>query len=201
MCATVKGCFLWLMVIHPIMGIQTWWIPFGKLTFCYGKSPFYSWVNPLFPWAILQFANCKRLPGNPWGPWMKRELILQIWCLGFHPRVHPPWLFHRAVVMVDALKKCIKNTMNYYSLLMNKEVQLVQPQCITFLGGKYPAHVRFELFLRPGRPGHRFSWMRSMASRHSWFARCAYFGCRSKAFFSSWPVRTMWPKKVMFVGL
>ena len=28
------------------------WLPSGELTFCNGKSPFYSWENPLFLWPF-----------------------------------------------------------------------------------------------------------------------------------------------------
>ena len=32
-------------------------IPSGKLTVCYGKSPCYSWENPLFLWSF-SIASC-----------------------------------------------------------------------------------------------------------------------------------------------
>ena len=32
-------------------------VPSGELTFCHGKSPCYSWENPLFLWPF-SIANC-----------------------------------------------------------------------------------------------------------------------------------------------
>jgi hypothetical protein len=43
-------------------------VPSGKLTVCYGKSPCYQWVNPLFLWSFsiamlnYQRVSCVSLP-------------------------------------------------------------------------------------------------------------------------------------------
>ena len=55
----------------------------GKLTFCYGKSPCYQWVNPLFLWSCsIAMLVITRGVVCPINPMVDHHLLEMMWKFG-----------------------------------------------------------------------------------------------------------------------